>query len=446
MMRTREPPLGEPRMKIPEILQVETPQVAGSLASVLNVIAEAGLVLQHVTTLHREQGRTLWEITVEIEEGEQEQLQARLNALPNARFVGWSDRVFERHRGGKIEIRSRMPISSQQILRDIYTPGVARVCLAIQKDPNKFWEYTWVPRAVAVITDGSAILGLGNIGARAGLPVIEGKAALFASLVGLSGIPILVEATSVDHFVDVVRSIASSFGAILLEDVSAPRCFEIEHKLRARLGIPVLHDDQHATAVVTLAALLNATRVASRSLDQLTVGIIGLGAAGLGIARLLNAYGVHRLIGTDVRAEATGRLASMGGQGVSLQETLRRADVVIATTGVKGLIPAEEVRRGQIMFALSNPDPEIEPAAALAAGASVAADGKAINNVLAFPGLFAGALQARAKAFTDAMLVAAARTIAEAAPEGQLVPDALNNDIHAAVTAAVAQAAKESAA
>jgi malate dehydrogenase (oxaloacetate-decarboxylating) len=250
----------------------------------------------------------------------------------------------------------------------------------------------------------------------------------------------------VDHFVDVVRSIASSFGAILLEDVSAPRCFEIEHKLRARLGIPVLHDDQHATAVVTLAALLNATRVASRSLDQLTVGIIGLGAAGLGIARLLNAYGVHRLIGTDVRAEATGRLASMGGQGVSLQETLRRADVVIATTGVKGLIPADEVRRGQIMFALSNPDPEIEPAAALAAGASVAADGKAINNVLAFPGLFAGALQARAKAFTDAMLVAAARTIAEAAPEGQLVPDALNNDIHAAVTAAVAQAAKESAA
>jgi malate dehydrogenase (oxaloacetate-decarboxylating) len=174
-------------MKIPEILQVETSQVPGSLASVLNVIAELGLVLEHVTMLHREQGRTLWEITVEIEEGRQDELLAKLNAVPSARFVGWSDRVFDRHRGGKIEMRSRMPISSMQILRDIYTPGVARVCLAIQKSPEKVFDYTYINRAVAVITDGSAILGLGNIGARPGLPVIEGKAALFASLVGLSG-------------------------------------------------------------------------------------------------------------------------------------------------------------------------------------------------------------------------------------------------------------------
>jgi malate dehydrogenase (oxaloacetate-decarboxylating) len=428
-------------MKIPEVLQVETPQVPGSLASVLNVIAEAGLVLEHVTTLHREQGRTLWEITIEIEEGKQEDLLKRLNALPSARFVGWSDRVFERHRGGKIEMHSRMPISSQQILRDIYTPGVARVCLAIQKNPEKVFDYTYLGRAVAIITDGSAILGLGNIGARAGLPVIEGKAALFASLVGLTGIPILVESTSIDHFVDVVRSIAPSFGAILLEDIAAPRCFEIEHKLRARLSMPVLHDDQHATAVVTLAALLNATRMTGGSLEKLVVGIVGLGAAGLGIARLLRAFGVERLIGTDLRPEATGRLAELHGQGVTLHETLRRADVVIATTGAKGLIPADLIRRGQIVFALSNPDPEVEPAQALQAGAKVAADGKSINNVLAFPGLFAGALRARATAFTDAMLLAAARTIAQAAPEGQLVPDALNGTIHEAVAAAVADAA-----
>lgn len=425
-------------MKIPEILQVETPQVPGSLASVLNVIADLGLVLEHVTMLHRDQGRTLWEITVEIEEGRQDELLAKLNAVPSARFVGWSDRVFDRHRGGKIEMHSRMPISSQQILRDIYTPGVARVCLAIQKDPAKAFDYTYISRAVAVITDGSAILGLGNIGARPGLPVIEGKAALFASLVGLSGIPILVESTSIDHFVDVVRSIAHSFGAILLEDIAAPRCFEIEHKLRARLDMPVLHDDQHATAVVTLAALLNATRIAGTALEKQVVGIIGLGAAGLGIARLLRAFGVDRLIGTDLRPEATGRLAALHGQGVSLPDLMRRADVVIATTGQKGLISDTLVRRGQIVLALSNPDPEIEPEVAKAAGAKVAADGKSINNVLAFPGLFAGVMRARAPAFTDAMLLAAARTIAQAAPEGQLVPDPLNNSLHETVAAAVA--------
>ena len=428
-------------MKIPEILQVETSQVPGSLASVLNVIAEAGLVLEHVTTVRREQGRTLWEITLEIEEGAQEDLLRRLSSLPSARFVGWSDRVFERHRGGKIEMHSRIAIATQQILRDIYTPGVARVCLAIQKDPEKAFEYTALARTVAVITDGSAILGLGNIGPRAGLPVIEGKAALLATFVGLSGIPILIESTSIDHLVDVVRSIAPSFGAILLEDISAPRCFEIEHKLRARLAMPVLHDDQHATAVVTLAALLNATRMTGESLDGLVVGLVGLGAAGLGIAQLLRAFGVQRLIGTDVRSEATGRLAQLGGQGVTLEEVLRRAQVVIAQTGVKGLIPAKLIRSGQIIFALSNPDPEIEPAQALEAGAAVAADGKSINNVLAFPGLFAGVLRARAVRFSDTMLLAAARAIAAAVLPGQLVPDPLNGTLHEEVAAAVAAAA-----
>jgi malate dehydrogenase (oxaloacetate-decarboxylating) len=428
-------------LKIPEILQVETSQVPGSLASVLNVIAEAGLVLEHVTTLRREQGRTLWEITLEIEEGAQEDLLRRLRALPSARFVGWSDRVFERHRGGKIEMHSRIAISSQQILRDIYTPGVARVCLAIKDDPAKAFDYTYLARCVAVITDGSAILGLGNIGPRAGLPVIEGKAALLAAFVRLSGVPILIESTSIDHFVDVVRSVAPSFGAILLEDIAAPRCFEIENKLRARLAMPVLHDDQHATAVVALAALLNATRMTGESLDSLVVGLVGLGAAGLGIAHLLRAFGVQRLVGTDLRAEATGRLAQLGGQGVSLEETLRRSQVVIAQTGAKGLIPAELIRRGQIILALSNPDPEIEAAEALAAGAAVAADGKSINNILAFPGLFAGVLRARATSFNDAMLLAAARAIAAAAPAGLLVPDPLNGTIHEEVAAAVAAAA-----
>ena len=424
-------------MKIPEILQIETPHSPGSLASVLNVLAEMGLVLEHVGSLRRDQERTLWEITVEIDTEAHAGLVDRLNALPSARFIGWSDRVFDRHRGGKIEMRSRVAISTQQILRDIYTPGAARVCLAIRAAPEKVFDFTYLGRAVAIVTDGSAILGLGNIGPRAGLPVIEGKSALFAALVGISGIPILIESGAVDHFVDVVCSIAPSFGAILLEDISAPRCFEIEQKLRARLSMPVLHDDQHATAVVVLAALLNATRQIGVKLDALTVGVVGLGAAGLGIARLLHAHGVKRLLGTDVRAEAMGRLAQLHGHRDSLEGILARADALICTTGAKGLIAPERIRPGQIVFALSNPDPEIDPVVALAAGAAIAADGKSINNVLCFPGLFDGALRARARGFTDAMLVAAASALAAAAPAGQLLPDPLEPSIHERVSQAV---------
>jgi malate dehydrogenase (oxaloacetate-decarboxylating) len=424
-------------VKVPEIFQVETPQAAEGLASVLQAIAEAGLVVEHVSAVRRDQDRTLWEITIDIDESAHAELLGRLNALPSARFVGWSDRVFDRHRGGKIEMRSRVTISTQQILRDIYTPGVARVCLAIRNAPEKAFDYTYLRRAVAIVTDGSAILGLGNIGPRAGLPVIEGKAALFATLVGISGIPILLESASVDHFVEAVGAIAPSFGAILLEGISAPRCFEIEQKLRARLAIPVLHDDQHATAVVVLAALLNATRQTGASLHTLTVCVVGLGAAGLGIVRLLQAHGVRQLLGNDLRKEAMARLAQWHGQGRTLDKILAHADVVICTTGAQRLLSPEHIRAGQIVFALSNPDPEIDPAAAIAAGAAVAADGKSINTVLCFPGLFDAVLRTRARAITDAMLVAAARALASAAPAGQLLPDPLDLTVHERVSRAV---------
>lgn len=430
-------------MKIPEILQVETPHSPAALASVLTVLAEAGLVLEHVSSVRRDQDRTLWEITVEIDTALHTGLIERLNALPTARFIGWSDRAFDRHRGGKIEMRSRVAIATQQILRDIDTPGVARVCLAIRAAPEKAFDFTYLGRAVAIVTDGSAVLGLGNIGPRAGLPVIEGKAALFSALVGISGIPILIESAAVDHFVDVVCSIAPSFGAILLEDISAPRCFEIEQKLRARLPMPVLHVDQHATAVVVLAALLNATGQTGATLDKLTVGVVGLGAAGLGIARLLHAHGVKYLLGTDLHAEAMGRLAQLHGHRESLERILGRADAVICTTGAKGLIAPERIRTGQIIFALSDPDPEIDPAAALSAGAAIAADGKSINNVLCFPGLFDAVLRARARAFTEAMLVAAARALAAAAPAGQLLPDPLELSVHKRVSQAVQEVASE---
>jgi malate dehydrogenase (oxaloacetate-decarboxylating) len=429
---------GSPQMKISEIFQVETSHAPGNLASVLKVIAETGLLLEHVSTVRRDQHRTLWELTVEMDESVHADLLARLNELPSARFVGWSDRAFDRHRGGKIEMSSRVAISTQQILRDISAPGVARVCLAIREAPEKVFDFTYLGRSVAIVTDGSSSAGLGNIGLRASLPALEGKAALLASFVGISGIPILVESAKADQFVEVVSGIAPSFGAVLLTDISAPRCFEIEQKLRARLNLPVLHVEQHATAVVTLAALLNATRQTGTPLDSLVVGVVGLGVVGSGIARLLQAHGVKQLLGYDLRAEAMGRFAQLHGQRDNLDRIVARADVLICSTGVPRLIPPEKVRKGQIVFALSTPDPEIDPAQALAAGAAVAADGRSIYNVLSFPGLFDGVLRARARGFfTDSILLAATRALADAAAPGQLLPDPLDLTVHERVSRAV---------
>ncbi|HYL71928.1 MAG TPA: NAD(P)-dependent oxidoreductase, partial [Candidatus Dormibacteraeota bacterium] len=357
-------------MKIPEIIMVETVHQPGSLVRVLQVIADAGLAIEHLTALRRDQGKTLWEITLEMDEEADRSLYDRIGQLSNARFVGKSDRVFNRHRGGKIKTVATLPINTRQVLRDVYTPGVARVCLAIQKDPQAAWEYTARGSTVAIVTNGTAVLGLGNIGALAGLPVMEGKAALFSDLVGLSGVPILMDATEPARVVELVAGIATSFGAIQLEDFAAPECFEIESQLRARLDKPVLHDDQHGTAVVTLAALLNAARRSGIDLRASIVGQIGLGAAGSGIVRLLQAYGVKRVLGTDRNAGAVQRLQAAGGEGVTLEALMQRADIVIATTGVKGLIRPEWVRKGQVIFALSNPEPEIEPVLARERGAA----------------------------------------------------------------------------
>ncbi|HEY2340390.1 MAG TPA: malic enzyme-like NAD(P)-binding protein, partial [Steroidobacteraceae bacterium] len=431
-------------MKIPEIIIVETVHQPGSLAKVLQVIAEAGLTIEQLVALRRDQGRTLWEITLEMDEEADRSLYERIGQLPTARFVGKSDRVFNRHRGGKIRSVSTLPINTREVLRDVYTPGVARVCLAIRKNPEAAYEYTALGNTVAVVTNGTAVLGLGNIGALAGLPVMEGKAALFAELVGINAVPILIEERLPERVVETVCGIATSFGAIQLEDFAAPECFEIEEQLRARLQKPVLHDDQHGTAVVTLAALLNAAQRSGVDLRGSIVGQIGLGAAGSGIVRLLQAYGVRHVLGTDPNAGAVARLQARGGEGVTLEVLMQRADIVIACTGVKGLIHPEWIRKGQVILALSNPDPEIEPLAARARGAAFAADGKGINNVLAFPGLFKGALEARAACFSDAMLMAAAETIAAAAQGDELVPAPLDKELHAKVAAAVCAAAPRS--
>lgn len=432
-------------MKIPEIIIIETVHQPGSLASVLEVIARAGLTIEHLTALRREQGHTLWEITLEIDEQTSREVYEHIDALPTARFLGKSDRVFNRHRGGKIRTVACSPINTLQVLRDVYTPGVARVCLAIKADSEKAHEYTSLDRTVAIVTNGSAILGLGDVGALAGLPVMEGKAALFADLAGLSGVPILLEAREPERVVEAIAAIEQSFGAIQLEDFAAPECFTIEAGLRRRLAKPVLHDDQHGTAVVVLAALLNAARRTGRSLHDSSLGQIGLGAAGSGIVRLLVAYGVQRVFGADRDAQAIERVRSYGAQAASLEHIMATCDIVVATTGVKDLIQPQLVRPGQIILALSNPDPEIDPLVALARGAVFAADGKGINNVLAFPGLFRGALDARAPQFTDSMLMAAAETIARLAEGHELVPDPLNKQVHEQVATAVRRASEHPA-
>jgi malate dehydrogenase (oxaloacetate-decarboxylating) len=429
-------------LKIPEILLVETPHKPGSLARVLQVVGESGLLVENLNAVRRDQDRTIWELTLEFDEIVDQGLIERIDGLPEIRVIGKSDRVFDRHRGGKIETVAKVPLTSVQQLRDIYTPGVARVCLSIRDDPALVREYTNIANTVAVVTNGTAVLGLGDIGPLPGLPVMEGKAALFWHLAGISGVPILIDETDPRRVSDIVSAIAGGFGAIQLEDIAAPACFEIESDLRRRLDRPVLHDDQDGTAVVTLAALIRAMEQVGRRLEECVVGQIGLGAAGIGISRLLLRSGVGEMLGTDVDDAAFGRFETLGGKRSSLAEIMGAADVVIATTGKRDLIPPGMVRPGQVILALSNPDPEIEPVVAIRHGAAVAADGKSVNNVSGFPGLFRGALDAAAPRFTAAMLIAAAETLAAHAPEDQLVPDPLDRGAHRAVADAVREAAR----
>jgi malate dehydrogenase (oxaloacetate-decarboxylating) len=429
--------------RIQEVILIETRHRPGRLASALNVLAAHEITLEHLHVLQRESGWTRWEITIEVAPAKLESAVAALGQLPDVRYVGKSDRVFQRHRGGKLIVRPTIEIASQQILRDVYTPGVATICTAIANDPEVAWTHTIKGRSVAVISNGTAVLGLGNIGPLASLPVIEGKAALLASLVDLVAFPIALRAADVETAVAAVQAIEPGFGAILLEDFAAPDCFAIEAALQSRLKVPVMHDDQHGTAVVVLGTLLRICRRLGRPLKDLRIGQVGLGAAGLGICRLLAQYGVRSLRGTDIRTEALDRLRLIGGVPDSLEGVMRASDAVVLTTGVPGLVPPTMIERGQIVLSLSNPDPEIDPIAAQDAGAVFAADGKIINNVLGFPGIFRGALDAHARAITDRMLIAAAEALADLSPDADVAPNALDRDVHAAIAARVRAAAHE---
>jgi len=353
-----------------------------------------------------------------------------------------TDSVFDRHIGGKIHSGSRIPLNNLSDLRQAYTPGVARVSLAVKADPQLAWKYTGLSNSVGIFTNGTRVLGLGDIGPTASLPVMEGKAVLYDKFIGISAVPILVNTKDADEFIETVIRVSPSFGGIHLEDIRSPDCFRIEAELERRLAKPVMHDDQHGTAVVALAAVINACKMANLPLQEARVGQIGLGAAGAAIARLIMAYGVRQVMVADRSEESVRWMESLGGKGASVHELMQHSDIVICATGKPGLIQPADIRPGQIIFALSNPHPEIEPPVAIAAGAGFASDGKSINNALAFPGLFRGALACRASKISPEMKIAAARAIADMADEGEVVPDPLDLTVHRAVAAAVEATAR----
>lgn len=430
--------------KLMRTVRVRNSNKQGVLARLLTAIAEAGGATGTIELLTESSRNVLRDITIYADDQKQlAEIIAAMEANEGTLVLEVRDKVLELHKKGKIAIRSRFPIDSLHTLRRVYTPGVAEVCLRIAKDPAEAWKYTSISHMVAIVTDGTAVLGLGDIGPLAGMPVMEGKAMLMETLVGLSGVPILLNTKDPDEIVKTVAAIAPTFAAIQLEDISAPRCFEIERRLQEMLDIPVMHDDQHGTAVVCTAALLVAARETGTDLDKSVIGQIGLGAAGQAIGQMMMRLTGNPVYGADLNQEALDRFESLGGKRSNLKEIMATCDIVIATTGAPNLIKPEMVRQGQIILALSNPNPEINPEVALEHGALFAADGKSVNNVLGFPGIFRGIVDANARRITEEMLMAAAKTIAEMTPSGELVPSPLDKKVHRAVARAVAKAAIE---
>ncbi len=427
--------------------RVQIPHRPGQLALVMGAIAEGQGLIGDVVTISVGHDSSIREITVEVRDSDQAETIADLiDSLEEVRVVWHQDRALIRHEGGKIEIDPIHAVRSVQQMRDVYTPGVARVCLAIARRPELAGRYTMISRSVAICTNGTRVLGLGNIGPVASMPVMEGKAVFYRQFAGISAMPILIDAAGVDEFVQTVLRIAPTFGGIHLEDISAPECFEIERRLIDALPQPVMHDDVHGTAVVSVAATIAASRYAGIELKNATVGQIGLGAAGFGIASLMVDEGVQRVLGFDPLEAARERAHAHGVELASMETVMRESDVVVATTGRAGLIEPAMVRKGQVILALTNPDPEIEPEEAENAGAAFAADGRSVNNVLGYPGIFRGALKAGAREINVEMKLAAARALADLAEDGELVPDVLNQLVHDAVAEAVREAAERSGA
>jgi malate dehydrogenase (oxaloacetate-decarboxylating) len=422
--------------------RIQLPHRPGSLARVAGTIARGEGLIGDVVTINVGREHSIREITLEVRDKEQaETVRNLLNELEDVEVLWARDRALLKHVGGKLTIESTRPVRTVQDMRDVYTPGVARACQAIAEDPSLAGELTMIGRSVAVCTNGTRVLGLGDIGPVASMPVMEGKAVFYHQLAGVSAMPILIDTKEVEEFVETVVRIAPTFGGIHLEDISAPECFEIEASLIEALEKPVMHDDVHGTAVVTLAAAIVACTHAGLTLQEEVVGQIGLGAAGYGIAALMVDAGAKKVLASDPNPASHERARKKGIEITQMQTVMGEADVVVATTGVEGLIKPQMVREGQVILALTNPYPEIDPEVAIKAGAAFAADGTSVNNVLGYPGIFRGALLAGAQEINLPMKLAAAETIADLTTEAELVPDALDPAVHERVADAVREAA-----
>ena len=428
--------------KIMRTIRVRNVQKIGTLANLLASISSMKASIGSLDLISDTAHSVVRDITVYADDAEHmDHVIEAMRANEGTKVLAVRDEVLELHQKGKIAIRSRYPVESIAALRRVYTPGVSEVALKIADDPELAKLYTSISHMVAIVTDGSAVLGLGDIGPLAAMPVMEGKAMLMETLVGLSGIPILLNTKDPDEIVKAITAIAPTFAAIQLEDISAPRCFEVEERLQAALDIPVMHDDQHGTAVVCTAAILTAADRAGVDIHKVKIGQIGLGAAGYAIGRMLMRFTGNPIQGSDLSEEALKRYVKAGGTESTLEEIMSTCDIVVATTGAPNLIKPEMVRKGQVILALSNPDAEIDPEVALEHGAAFAADGQAVNNVLGFPGIFRGAVDANAPRISLQMLIAAVDVLVRETPAGELLPNPLDKKVHRAVARAVAETA-----
>jgi len=444
-------------------LRLELPNRAGMLASVTQAIASVGGNLGQIDLIEQTRQISIRELTVDASSSEhEEKIVQAVKTLPDVTVLEVYDRTFNLHRSGKITVNSKIPIKSQADLSMAYTPGVGRICTAIAEDPAQVYTLTIKQNPVAIITDGSAVLGLGNLGPYGALPVMEGKAMLFKEFAGIDAFPICLATQDTDEIIRTVKNIAPVFGGINLEDIAAPRCFEIEDRLRKELDIPVFHDDQHGTAIVTLAALINALKLLKKSLSEIRIVINGAGAAGVAVARLLRKAGAQTIWICDTkgiislsRTDLTEQKLEFAvkAQG-SLAGALQGADVFIGLSA-PGVLTPEMVRsmaKDPIVFAMANPIPEIQPEL-LGPDVAVIATGRSdypnqINNVLAFPGVFRGAIDCRASAITTTMYLEAAYAIASLINPSDLdreyiIPSVFDKRVALAVAAAVQQAARQ---
>ncbi len=448
-------------------IRVRIPDRPGAFALLAAAIGEAGGSLGAIDLVRVEKAHKIRDVNVLADDDHHlDAIVHAVRAVQGVDVVHVSDRVFLAHLGGKLEVRPRQPLKTREDLSMVYTPGVARVSRAIAEDPEKVWNLTIKRNTVAVVSDGTAVLGLGDIGPEGALPVMEGKAVLFKEFADVDAFPLCLATKDVDEIVRTVEAIAPVFGGINLEDISAPRCFEIERRLRESLDIPVFHDDQHGTAVVVLAALLNALRVVDKRLEDVRIVHTGVGAAGMAVTRILLDAGATWIVGCDEGGaiyrgrpgldEAKREYAELTNpenlRGTA-DELLAGADVFIGLS-VPGAVGAEAVRRmapRAVVFALANPDPEVVPEE-IEGAAEVIATGRSdypnqINNVLAFPGVFRGALDVRATTIDTEMELAAARAIAATIGDDELaadyiVPSVFNRAVAPAVAAAVSEAAE----